>query len=243
MSTEPESTEIVDWEEEMMRQATAVAAIERPKVGQISTRAGMLSYQQVPIPGNRMNCIVVGSIYERNYFKGKFDASNIQSPECYAFSLDGHDMAPEETIANPVHTNCTDCPNNVWGSDTGSPSKRGKLCKELRKLALVPYNDKGQYEGAELAILRIPVTSVGNWGMYVNQLSAAVKRPYYAVVTEISITPDMKTQFKINFKFIEKLERETFTPLYKIREMAEKVLTTPYDPNSAGPNVADSNKF
>src|SRR3954471_15313210 len=94
--TPQENHEVVDWEEEMMRQAKAVAAIERPKVSQISTRAGMLSYQQVPIPGNKLNCIVVASIYERNYFPTKFDANNIQAPACYAFSETGEDMVPEE---------------------------------------------------------------------------------------------------------------------------------------------------
>jgi hypothetical protein len=138
-----ESFEVVDWEEEMMRQAQAVAAIERPKVGQISTRAGVLSYQGVAIPGNKMNCIVVAGIYERDYFPGKFDPANIQTPACYAFSEDGQDMVPHESIPKPINVDCDSCPYNEWGSDTNSPSKRGKLCKEIRKLALVAYNKSG----------------------------------------------------------------------------------------------------
>ena len=238
-----ESFDVVGWEEELARQAQAVAAIERPQVGQISTRAGVLSYQGVAIPGNKLNCIVVSAIYERDYYPNKFDASNIQMPACYSYSEDGADMVPHESIPKPINPTCEDCPYNEWGSDTNSPSKRGKLCKEIRKLALVAYNKDGDYEGAELAILRVPVTSVGNWGMYVNQLAGAVKRPYYAMVTEISVTPDMKTQFQVNFKPIEKLEKEQFGVLYKLRELGTKVLTTPYDPNTPTEPVKDSTKY
>jgi len=227
-----ESYDVVDWEEEMARQATAAAAIERPKVGQISTRAGMLSYQQVPIAGNKMNCIVVASIYERDYYVGKFDSNNLQSPACYAFSEDGVDMVPHESIPKPINVDCDSCPYSEWGSDPNSPSKRGKLCKQIRKLALVAFNDKGNYDNAELAIMRVPVTSVPNWSMYVTKLAGGAKRPHYAVVTEIALTPDLKTQFQVNFQLAAKLDIEQFGVIYKLRELALKVLTTPYDPTT-----------
>jgi hypothetical protein len=59
---------------------------------------------------------------------------------------------------------------------------------------------------AEVAALRTPVTSVRGFATYLQTVASATKRPLSAVVTNISIVPDPKTQFKLQFKFVRTIE-------------------------------------
>jgi hypothetical protein len=91
----------------------------------------------------------------------------------------------------------------------------------------------GKYENAEIAVMRVPVMSViapgTGWSAYVNKIAATVKRPYYAVATEITVKPDMKSQFKVHFELAGKLSAEEAGKVYARREQAEQILLTPYD--------------
>jgi hypothetical protein len=53
---------------------------------------------------------------------------------------------------------------------------------------------------AEMAIMDLPVTSVKNYSSFVNVLTASTNVPTYAAVAEISVTPDAKSQFKVQFR-------------------------------------------
>ena len=56
---------------------------------------------------------------------------------------------------------------------------------------------------AEVAALRPPVTSLKNYANYVQTLAASMKRPPIAVISEIAVVPDAKTQFKVNFNMVK----------------------------------------
>ena len=57
-----------------------------------------------------------------------------------------------------------------------------------------------------MAALRTPVTSVRGFATYLQKVASATKRPLSAVVTRISVVPDAKTQFKLNFDFVRAIE-------------------------------------
>jgi len=59
---------------------------------------------------------------------------------------------------------------------------------------------------AEVAALRIPVTSVKGFATYVQTVASTIKRPLAGVVTKIALVPDPKTQFKIQFTFVKAIE-------------------------------------
>ena len=188
--------------ERLAAQAKAAAATERPAVGRISLKSGMMSYGGTPMPGNKTEAVVVASVYRNVFYAGRYDANNIVNPNCFAFSESDKDMAPHENVAEPAHAKCDGCPNNEWGSDPNGG--RGKACKQTRRLVLIPGHaiDSGPetVNTAEFAILDLPVTSVKNYSSYVNSLAASANVPPFAAVAEISTTPDAKTQFKVNFK-------------------------------------------
>lgn len=225
------SNEIVNWQEQMENMARASAALERPQVSTMSLKSGVMSYQDVPIPGNKLPCVIVASIFENKFYAGRYDPTKVVIPDCFAHSTDGVDMAPHEAAQNPQHTSCLGCPNNEWGS-AGNGS-RGKACKETRKLALIPAEDlkDGNVAKAPIAILPIPVTSVANWKKYVNMVALEYKRPPLGVLTEICVVPNAKTQFEVLFNALGVVQsEEALAGLMQKSRFATEVLMKPYEP-------------
>lgn len=224
----PKTTQMNSYDEELAKFAQAGAAIEAPTSNFISTRGGRLSYQGNEIPGNKMNVIIVASMMENHYYTDRFDPDNLTSPKCFAFSEDGTDMAPHELSAEKQSETCATCPHNVFGSaDVG----RGKACKNIRKLGIITEDGLDDVSAAELAVLKIPVTSVKEWGAYVNSLNANFSLPPFAVVTEVSVVPDPKFQFRIKFKLVGKItDSDSIKALIARRPAVLQELSRPYQP-------------
>lgn len=230
----------VNWEQEMAKEAAVVAKAFRPSVGQISTRAGILSYMDQPIPGNKLNCIVLAAIFENNYFEGKFDAKNPRNPVCYAFGkVQGNGeapfMSPPEYVVDPHRkaADCVACQYSKWGSDSESPSGKGKRCKEIYKLALVPaITADADLTKTEIAILRVPVTSRKNFELYVNEAASVFRRPTWGMVTQISLHPDMRTQFQMKFAPLDPIPEANLANIYPRINGGLDVLMQKYEENT-----------
>lgn len=231
----------VNWKEQMAEEARVVAKAFRPTVGQISTKSGILSYMDQPIPGNKLRCIVLAAIFENNYFEGKFDPKNPRNPICYAFGRtlpngEPPEMIPFEAIREPKAATCAECEWSKWGSDSESPSGKGKRCKEIYKLALVPAASAEQDVGkAEVAILRVPVTSRKNFELFVNEAAAGFQRPTWGVIAEVSLVPDMRTQFQMKFASLEAISDVGLANLYPRIGPAYDILMQKYEENTERP--------
>jgi hypothetical protein len=223
--------DVVKWDEELAKLAEMSVGIEA-SVGSggnyIKTRGGQLEYNGGIIPGNKMNVIILDHVIEYVYYTDRFDPDNPQTPAAYAIGRDENDMRWHEDSIEPYAGElCKDSDINQWGSaDTG----RGKACKNTRRLALLPEDaiEEG-IEDAELAFIKVPVTSVKAWAGYVRQLADQLKRPTLGVVTEISLSPDPKTQFKMNFKLIGTIDDgDLIGELLEKRKTAETPLFAGY---------------
>lgn len=189
----------VDYAKLMAEAAAAAAKTERAPSAFISFKSGILAIDDQPIPGNKIKCVILGSLHENDYFPGKFDASTPVSPDCWALSRDEDTMAPTDEVTNKQNYACHDCPRNQWPATRGQP----KECKNIRRLALVDAKVITSEDAlsAKVWYARLPVTSVANWKQYVVQIANVVNRPSWGVVTELSVVPDIKSQFKVNLMF------------------------------------------
>ncbi len=196
----PTRTDLVAWEKEMAAEAEAATHSEQTSGGQfIGTRGGRLSWGGAAVPGNAIRVVILDYCRENTFYAGKFDPDTPQSPVCYAFARDERELAPHEKAVQPQADACTGCPQNEFGSaDTG----RGKACKNTRRLALVA-EDSADDEDAEIFFLKVPVTSVKAWSGYVQAVADSKHRPPHGVVTEISLVPDAKTQFQMEFRLAD----------------------------------------
>lgn len=227
-------TNVVSWQEKLAGLAKAGVAQEAHTGGGtfIGTRAGQLSYQGNAVAGNKLDVIVVDSIMENAYYVGRFDPENPTPPVCFAFGRDEKSMVPHADSTDPQHSDCAGCPNNVFGSaDSGG----GKACKNIRRLAMIPATplDADSVKTAEVAYLKLPVTSVKNWAQYVKTLEALSQVPPLAVVTQIGTVPDAKSQFKITFNQQIQLGEEIVTPVLDRLEQISKDIEFPYTPQAA----------
>lgn len=213
--------------DELAQSAKDEAAIEAPAAANFSLRAGVLSFDGNPIPGNTMDVIVLASAFERAFYDRDFDPDNPRSPVCFAINEDGDDMKPHENSLTKKNATCDGCPLDEWGTDP--KGGRGKACKEVRRLCLLPSNQLDNPEKATLANLRVPVTSVKNWGNYVHLLAATVKRPPWSVITTITVKPNVKTQFQVEFEPANSINSvELLARLKPLRDKAFKLVTLPY---------------
>lgn len=222
------------WRETLAKAAKDTSASETPTSTSISFRSGVMQVGGVPVPDNTMECLVVETAYERALYEGKFDPKNIKSPICFALSLDGEDLAPHENSAHPQNETCKGCPMNEW--DTAGEGRRGKACKELRRLAIIPADkieSKDDILGAEVAMAKVPITSVPNWAGYVNKVSAMYSVPYWAVFTEMSVQPHIKNQFEVSFDITDTIEDiPVLEALQTKRDLIAPFVLQPYSPSS-----------
>lgn len=250
--------EITNYDEEYARRAAEYAESEQLTGGQfITTRGGVLRFGDEVMPGNQIAVVVVDSVFENTYYEDRFNADAPVPPVCYAFArgdakdeMFPHPAMQEHRHFVPQHVEhgevmgCAGCPMNEWGSaDQG----RGKACQNRRRLALLPagfyskkrgdrdftlelFEGEKHYRTAELAFLKLPVTSVKDYSKYVTQISASLQKPPFGVVTRIWCEPDAGSQYKVRFEMIEELPEYLAGAIFQRNEEARGTIITPYAP-------------
>ena len=221
------STEVTNWTDELAKYAKVDAEKVTPSNSVISLKAGVITYNGQPAPDNKLRAIVIGSASERAYYTDDYDPDNVASPLCWGLGGDGVD-APSELAEEQQSDACATCPMNMWGSATRG---KGKACKERVRVALIPAGLRTGEDvlKAEVAIMRVPVTSVKNWANYVILVAHSKRRPTFAVVTEVSTKPDPKSQFVVKFDYVEDVDVEQVPFLIEKRGMAMDVLMKPFE--------------
>lgn len=228
-----ESTALTSWQEELAREAAQAAEAESASGGGtfFSTRAGQLAFGGSPIPGNQIACVILDSVYEHVYYEGEYDADNPVPPTCFALGREEAKMTPPAIVdqyGKRQHAQCAGCPQAEWGT---SNRGRGKACRHTRRLALLgagtlrgkefaPFDDPEAYQVAGIGLLRLPVTSVKNYAMYVKQVAARLERPLRAVYSRVWLEPDPKTQFQVRFEALDKVPESLLAVLDQRRKEA-----------------------
>jgi hypothetical protein len=220
------------FEERMAELAKNAVGVESSVGGGgtfISTKSGVLSYNGAEMPDNEMDVVILDHIIEYVYYGDSYDADNPQSPLAFAFGRDEDDMVwHENSIEEYRGELCKDSDINQWGSaDKG----KGKACKNIRRLAVIPADQIDDIENAEIAYIKIPVTSVKGWAGYVRSLASNLNRPPLGVITRISLVRDEKTQFKMKFELVDQIEDAAqFEALCELSEKAAAEIEFPYAP-------------
>jgi hypothetical protein len=224
MTTEKQVT---NYEEQMRKEATAIAKTERVGAERFTTNSGILSYMGEALPDNQMDVIVLASYSENVYYRDAYDSDNIVPPTCYALGPTGEPMSPHPDIAEPINDVCKTCDFMKFKS---APNKKGKACKEKRRLGCIPFaSDPEVLASSEMAMLGIPVMSVKNWSVYVNAVSAKYQRPPWGMITRIKLVPDAKSQFRVTFAEIEPVDSELLNVIGGRIAAAKTMLQTPYE--------------
>jgi len=224
----PVSKALVKWDEEFANLAKAsTKGMDLPTAKWISIKSGVLSFGGAKVPGNELRTVILGWTYENQYYDQAYSPDTPQSPGCYAFGSAPDEMSPHGNAPRPQSDSCSGCPMNEFGSaDQG----KGKACKNVVRLALIAENDLEDISSAEIVYLKVPVMSVKNFVVYAKKTVAqTLSRPYWAVVTNISVTPDARSQFSVNFEVGDLVEdTNLFSPLKDLWEDTMEGIAFPY---------------
>lgn len=227
---------MVKWDEELLRRSQiAVATADSSSGGAktISTKGGVLTVDGAEVPGNKFNVIILDHCIEHAFYEGKYDPDNPQPPSAFAFGRDAntmrwHESSIEELDGEPIRGELTkDSSINQFGTaDTG----RGKAAKNIQRLMLITESDLEDIATAEPRMLKVPVMSVKGWNGYVKRIAESMRRPPLGVITEISLKPDPKSQWKMEFKLVEEVDESYFEDLFAKADSIESELFRPYEP-------------
>ncbi len=224
-------TALINVEQELLAQASIARAVEESvQTGQFfGTRGGILTFNGAPIKDNKMQVIIVDHILANMYYPEKFNSKDPKPPVCYAFGRNDKELAPHEKSGDKQHEQCQGCPQNEWGTaDTGV----GKACKNSRRLACISASalDKpDSIPDAPAAYLGVPVTSIKGWAGYVRQVADTFGVPPLGVVTEVSLVPDAKDQFKMVFRCVERVnDKKALTHLLAKSKVIAKEIAFPF---------------
>lgn len=233
---------VVNWEDEMAKQADVAAAQEANSGGGsfFSIRGGILAFNDAAVPNNRMGVIITDSILENVFYEGAYDPDNVTPPTCFAFGRDDETIAPHENVVaegQAQHETCRGCPQNEWGTaDKG----KGKACGNRRRLGMIPagtfdrdgrfepFDDAESFKTATLGFMKLPVTSVKGYATFVKQVAGAMRRPPHGIFTKVSVVPDAKTQFRVVFEPIGPVPGEVMAAVMERHKETASVIEFPY---------------
>lgn len=257
MAKKPTGTAVANFDEELARLAGGAATLTDSGGGGrfFSTRAGVLQFDDTALPGNQMCVIIAAWCLENVYYEEAFDADNRTPPTCFAFCKDPDekdemgppDIVDKEDVFTRQSDTCADCEKNQWGS---AERGRGKACGNRRRLACLPagtykpigrgggfdlelIEDEDHFRTADAAYLKVPVTSGKAFDSYVRDVAEQLKRPLFAVYTRVYLTPDPKSQFKVNFELIEPVSNEMLPALMDRYKKLYDEIDFPYTPFEA----------
>jgi len=196
----------------------------------ISIKSGVMTWNGAEIPGNKLNAVILCDVKENDYYEEGFDPDNIAVPGCFAFGQSMAEMRPHEVATDPQGGpggGCQGCPQNEFGT---SERGKGKACQNRIRMGLITEGDlKKDISAAEVGYLKIPPTSLKAYAGYVRDLEGTYQRPTFAVVTEVSVIPDAKTQLKVLFKMVRTIDdAEVLDALLAKSEKVAKEIEFPY---------------
>lgn len=134
--------------------------------------------------GGPINMIIVDYVTGRAYYDRPFDRANPSPPACASLSRNPTGMIPIKGVPDKQSDACTGCPMNEWES---AASGKGKACKEMRILAVLPEDAD---ETTPLSILKVSPTGLKAFDSYVRSLASSLEAAPFQVITEVSFDPN-----------------------------------------------------
>lgn len=238
--------DIVNYDELYARRAQQATQGEQLRQGTfISTRGGVMALGEEQMPGAQVCVIILDWVRENTLYTERYNPDSPMPPICYAFARGPqeeeemgphHSMQADLTYFEPQANDCRSCPHNAWGS---AEKGRGKACQNRRRLTMIPagifmpkrgsrdfdldlFDDPKHFETADTAFMKLPVTSVENWGKYVNQVGQMMNRSPDGVITRIFLEQHPKYQYTVNFELIEKVPNELVQIIMRRADLAQQ---------------------
>jgi hypothetical protein len=194
---------------------------------------GQLRINKDIVHKNELMVIILDSILLNLLYDCEYNPENPAPPSCYAFGRNEKSLVPHTKITNPPCDNCDSCACNKFGS---AERGKGKACKNSRRLAMLVaatmtpegINFNQNIMNEPVVYMHLPVTSVKGYAVYLNKLAQALQKPPLAVVTNIKVVPDPKSQFKIEFEAVAEVPPAFLTDIVKRYHAVKDSIAFPF---------------
>jgi len=232
----PKSTAVAmpgSWRDRVAAVAVKVAEAEKPSGGFISFKSGRLSIGEDVIAGDKIDVVIIHSLFHNKYFDTPYNGAKPTPPVCYAFGPDEESLEFSEHAEKPQGGEggfCSTCPMNEWGSNPNGG--RGKACTNSRRVWLLPADVSQSVDKAtrtEFLQCDLPATSVKNFSRVVREFAEAQAAPFQFVV-QLSVKPDDKTLFQVNWRPMEQIKDEAVLEALARRNFAKEQEDRPIYP-------------
>lgn len=238
-------TEVTTWEDRLKKDAKEVVEAYRPDIGRLSFDQGILRYEDVQVPENKIQVVVLAAAFANLFYKREFvKGAKYAPPDCYALSLDGRGMAPSDDVLDKQNDVCLTCQNLQWGSDP--KGGRGKACKEKMRMVVLPASHVAAAESTTkggVATFTLPVMSVNNWKLHAQKVAISTGGGYWGAVSQLKLVPDKKAQYVVEWELVAKLEdKAVLSALAGRLDWAASLIMQPYAEEEAEEKPADTGK-
>jgi hypothetical protein len=175
--------------------------------------------------GNSIEVIVLATAYDNAYYAKAYEPKVTASPDCFAVSLSPSCMTPHSTAISPQHTSCDGCPKNEYET---AMQGSGKACKNNRRLLLAACSSENDINLSNLALLRIPPTSLKPFKQYMLKTLAHLRLPSFGAITRISFDQN-STWPKLSFEMQARMQDITILQaIVESMPTYEKIVSAPY---------------
>lgn len=130
-----------------------------------------------------ISAVIIDFVSSNYFYEGAFDPNDITPPLCAAVGPEPTTLAAFDDSTEKQCDTCAACPQNQFGS-----AGRGKACQNSRLLALLPPDADAQ---TPFMMMKVSPTALRSFDGYVGSIARSFQAPPLAVVTEISLDPNL----------------------------------------------------
>ena len=190
----------------------------------ISIKGKKFTLEDVKL-GTEMDAVIVATTFDNVYYDAPYNPDEIRPPACFSLSVSGEDMVPHADSPLPQHPTCEGCPQNEYGT---ALQGKGKACKNGRRLLLAAFDSEKGVDTENLAIIRLPPTSLKGAAGYFKSVSTRRDRPVCSVVTTLSMDEDSDWP-KVEMAFKDNVQdEEVLHDIIKNLAAFETIVSAPY---------------
>ncbi len=123
--------------------------------------------------GQSVDVVIVGMNplhgHAHTYYRDGYTPDASSPPDCSSY--DG--QFPDPWISNPEHSNCSKCPQQVWGSASSMSGGKAKACKDHKQIFVAKAAEFAKDpDNCTLYLAQVTVNSLKAFGNYGKELAS-----------------------------------------------------------------------
>lgn len=180
------STAIASFRDKLRAElATLTDRTAPPSGNRIGLKGKIFSLPDGTTSPGPLACVILDWRIDHEYYDKPYNSQNPVPPVCWALSPQNAGLTPSERAPKPQAETCAGCEKNKFGS---AATGKGKACKNMRRIAVVPADATAE---TEPMLLFASPTATGIFDSYVTGLAAGDEgQSSLEVITHVAFKAD-----------------------------------------------------